>query len=88
MEPTSAHDRAPDDTDDAFHAAAAGLFRDWLAQHKARLAEEEEVSVLQAVDICVTGCRQIAPFFIRHFLTSPAGSWTLPPKSMDGCTSC
>ncbi|CAL5229901.1 g13320 [Coccomyxa viridis] len=30
------------DTDDAFHAAAADLFRGWLAQHKARLAEDAE----------------------------------------------
>ena len=44
-EPT-ADGKAPDDADDAFHAAAADLFRDWLAQHKAKLAEEEEVSVL------------------------------------------
>ena len=35
----------PADTDDAFHAAAADLFRVWLSQHKAQLAEEEEASI-------------------------------------------
>ena len=42
LEAADAHGQV--DTDDAFHAAAASLFRDWLTQHKAQLAEEEEVS--------------------------------------------
>lgn len=41
-EAADAHEQV--DADDAFHAAAASLFRDWLTQHKAQLAEEEEVS--------------------------------------------
>ena len=32
-----------DGVDDAVHAAAADLFREWLAQHKAQVALEEEV---------------------------------------------
>ncbi len=34
-----------DESDDAFHAAAADLFREWLAQHKAQAAKEEEVRI-------------------------------------------
>lgn len=56
-EPTAADGKAPHDADDAFHAAAADLFRDWLAQHKAKLAEEEEVSVLPSTQAphCMLG---------------------------------
>jgi len=42
LEAADAHEQV--DTDDAFHAAAGSLFRDWLTQHKAQLAEEEQVS--------------------------------------------
>jgi len=42
LEAADAHGQV--DTDDAFHAAAGSLFRDWLTQHKAQLAEEEQVS--------------------------------------------
>lgn len=37
-----------DGDDDAVHAAAADLFRDWLAEHKAQVALEEEVGLTQA----------------------------------------
>ena len=38
-------DAPADEADDAFHAAAADLFREWLAQHKAQLAEDAEASI-------------------------------------------
>lgn len=38
-----------DEGDDAFHAAAADLFREWLAQHKAQAAKEEEVRLLHVL---------------------------------------
>ena len=37
-----------DGSDDAVHAAAADLFREWLAVHKAQVAREEEVRLMQA----------------------------------------
>ena len=43
-EPEAADANALGEAEDAFHAAAAGLFREWLAQHKAQLAEEAEAS--------------------------------------------
>ena len=57
-----------DESDDAFHAAAADLFREWLAQHKAQAAKEEEVrlgcmysTVLRDTDL---GSGQDAELFI------------------------
>lgn len=41
-EQNEVEDSAGEDAD-AIHAAAADLFRDWLAEHKAQLAREEEV---------------------------------------------
>lgn len=52
-EPEAAAEDAAEDAEaeqgaaeDAFHFASADLFRDWLAQHKAQLAAEEEVCTL------------------------------------------
>ena len=59
-EPKAADADALDEADDAFHAAAAGLFREWLAQHKAQLAEDEEASAqapptLSSLQYCKCG---------------------------------
>ena len=42
-EPSGDEGQEGGSADDAVHAAAAALFREWLAQHKAQAAKEDEV---------------------------------------------
>lgn len=55
-----------DEADDAVHAAAADLFRAWLAEHKAQIAKEEEVRLSATPASCCTFNSAVQRKLKRH----------------------
>jgi len=54
------------EADDAVHAAAADLFRMWLAEHKAQIAREEEVRLSATPAFCCTYSSTVQRKLKRH----------------------